>query len=54
MARSRFSARSRWDDTDVYISGLDAMIVKTSSAPRTLEADPARLHYDLPEGTEQA
>ncbi len=33
-----------------YISGPDAMIVTTASALRTLGADPARLHYDLPDG----
>jgi len=42
-------AKADWDDTDVYISGPDAMIVKTAGALRTLGADPARLHYDLPD-----
>ncbi len=42
-------AKAAWDDSDVYISGPDAMIVKTASALRTLGADPARLHYDLPD-----
>ena len=42
-------AKADWDDTDVYISGPDAMIVKTAGALRTLGADPARLRYDLPD-----
>jgi hypothetical protein len=42
-------AKADWDDTDVYISGPDAMIVKTAGALRTLGADPAQLHYDLPD-----
>jgi ferredoxin-NADP reductase/hemoglobin-like flavoprotein len=42
-------AKAAWDDSDVYISGPDAMIVKTAAALRTLGADPARLHYDLPD-----
>lgn len=42
-------AKAGWDDADVYISGPDAMILKTVEALRTLGADPARLHFDLPD-----
>ena len=42
-------AKAAWDDSDVYISGPDAMITKTAEALRTLGADPAQLHYDLPD-----
>lgn len=42
-------AKSRWDGKQVYISGPDAMIVKTVQALRKMGADPALVHYDLPE-----
>jgi len=43
------AARADWDDRDVYISGPDAMIVRTVQALRTLGAPAGMLHYDLPE-----
>jgi ferredoxin-NADP reductase/hemoglobin-like flavoprotein len=42
-------AKAAWDDADVYISGPDIMIVRTVTALQTLGANPARLHYDLPD-----
>lgn len=41
--------KARWDGSDVYISGPDAMILGAVRALRGLGADPALLHYDLPE-----
>ena len=41
--------KARWDGSDVYISGPDAMILAAVEALRELGADPALLHYDLPE-----
>ena len=41
-------------DRDVYISGPDAMIVKTAAALRKLGEDPSRIHYDLPGEAEPA
>jgi len=44
-------AKAGWEDRDIYISGPDAMIVAAVRGLRTLGADPALLHYDLPEET---
>ena len=44
-------AKASWEDRDIYISGPDAMIVAAVRGLRTLGADPALLHYDLPEET---
>jgi len=41
--------KARWEGSDIYISGPDAMIVAAVEALRDLGADPALLHYDLPE-----
>jgi NAD(P)H-flavin reductase/hemoglobin-like flavoprotein len=38
-------ARTPWPDRDVYISGPDAMIVRTVRRLRVLGVPPARLHY---------
>ena len=43
--------KASWEDRDIYISGPDAMIVAAVRGLRTLGADPALLHYDLPEET---
>jgi NAD(P)H-flavin reductase len=43
------AAKARWDGSDVYVSGPDAMIVATVEELRKLGADPALVHYDLPE-----
>jgi NAD(P)H-flavin reductase/hemoglobin-like flavoprotein len=40
--------KTRWDGSDVYISGPDAMILAAVKTLRDLGADPALLHYDLP------
>jgi NAD(P)H-flavin reductase len=42
-------AKASWEDRDIYISGPDAMIVTAVRGLRTLGADPALLHFDLPE-----
>jgi NAD(P)H-flavin reductase/hemoglobin-like flavoprotein len=42
------AAATPWTERDVYISGPDAMIVRTVSALRDLGVPPERLHYDLP------
>jgi len=42
-------AKASWEDRDIYISGPDEMIVTAVRGLRTLGADPALLHYDLPE-----
>jgi NAD(P)H-flavin reductase len=41
--------KARWDGSDVYVSGPDAMIVAAVEALRDLGADPALVRYDLPE-----
>lgn len=40
--------KARWQDRDVYISGPDAMIVKTLQVLRDEGAPVDRLHFDLP------
>jgi len=45
-------AKADWEGRDIYIRGPDDMIVATAGALRTLGADPALLHYDLPEENE--
>jgi NAD(P)H-flavin reductase/hemoglobin-like flavoprotein len=44
---SSLAAGAYWVDRDVYISGPDAMIVKTAEALRMSGARPELLHYDL-------
>ena len=46
-------AKADWEDRDIYISGPDDMIVAAAGALRTLGADPALLHYDLPAENEE-
>jgi NAD(P)H-flavin reductase/hemoglobin-like flavoprotein len=41
--------KARWQDRDVYISGPDAMIVKTLQVLRDEGAPASLLHYDLPD-----
>lgn len=41
--------KARWQDRDVYISGPDAMIVKTLEVLRDEGAPAGLLHYDLPD-----
>jgi len=43
------AAKADWEDRDVYISGPDAMILRTVQALRTLGAPVSLLHYDLPD-----
>jgi NAD(P)H-flavin reductase len=41
--------KARWQDRDVYISGPDAMIVKTVQVLRDEGAPAELLHFDLPD-----
>jgi NAD(P)H-flavin reductase/hemoglobin-like flavoprotein len=41
--------KARWQDRDVYISGPDAMIVKTVQVLRDAGAPAGLLHFDLPD-----
>ena len=45
-------AKADWEGRDIYISGPDDMIASAAGALRTLGADPALLHYDLPEDSD--
>jgi NAD(P)H-flavin reductase len=42
-----------WPGREIYVSGPDQMIVKTVRVLRDLGAPPERIHYDLPDGSEQ-
>jgi NAD(P)H-flavin reductase/hemoglobin-like flavoprotein len=48
---SSLAARADWVDRDIYISGPDAMIVKTAEALQLSGARPELLRYDLPDET---
>jgi NAD(P)H-flavin reductase/hemoglobin-like flavoprotein len=41
--------KARWQDRDVYVSGPDAMIVKTVQVLRDAGAPASLLHFDLPD-----
>ena len=41
--------KARWQDRDVYISGPDAMIVRTVQVLRDAGAPAGLLHFDLPD-----
>ena len=41
--------KARWQDRDVFVSGPDAMIIKTLEVLRDAGAPAGRLHYDLPD-----
>jgi NAD(P)H-flavin reductase len=43
------ASKARWQDRDVYISGPDAMIVKTVQVLRDAGAPAGLLHFDLPD-----
>ena len=47
------AANATWADRDIYISGPDSMIVKTTQVLRGLGASPDLIRYDLPDKDER-